>query len=74
MSPERSGAKIIHQPTERVVTVLELLSPANKAPGEDGLEAYWQSEPGSSAVAAIWLSWICSAAASACRWPAAAAG
>jgi hypothetical protein len=32
--------KIIHQPTERVVTVLELLSPANKAPGEDGLEAY----------------------------------
>jgi hypothetical protein len=32
--------KIIHQPTERVVPVLELLSPASKAPGEDGLEAY----------------------------------
>jgi Protein of unknown function (DUF4058) len=32
--------KIIHRPTERVVTVLELLSPANKAPGEDGLKAY----------------------------------
>lgn len=32
--------KIIHLPTERVVTVLELLSPANKVPGEGGLDAY----------------------------------
>jgi len=32
--------KIIHRPDERVVTILELLSPANKAPGADGIEAY----------------------------------
>ena len=28
--------QIIHQATERVVTVLELLSPANKTPGQEG--------------------------------------
>ena len=32
--------QIIHRPTERVVTVLELLSPSNKAPGQDGLGRY----------------------------------
>ncbi len=32
--------RLIHRPTGRVVTVMELLSPINKAPGEDGLEAY----------------------------------
>ena len=32
--------KIIHRPSERVVTVMELLSPANKAAGEGGLDAY----------------------------------
>jgi hypothetical protein len=32
--------RLIHRPTGRVVTVMELLSPANKAPGEDGLDAY----------------------------------
>jgi hypothetical protein len=32
--------RIIHLPTERVVTALELLSPANKVPGEGGLDAY----------------------------------
>jgi hypothetical protein len=32
--------KIIHQPTEKVVTVMELLSPGNKAPGEGGLDLY----------------------------------
>ena len=32
--------QIIHRPTERVVTVLELLSPSNKAPGQDGLGKY----------------------------------
>ena len=32
--------KIIHLPSERVVTALELLSPANKVPGEGGLDAY----------------------------------
>ena len=34
--------KIIHRPTERVVTVMELLSPANKVPGEDGMTNYLQ--------------------------------
>ncbi len=32
--------RVIHRPTERVVTVMELLSPINKAPAEDGLESY----------------------------------
>ena len=32
--------RLIHRPTGRVVTVMELLSPINKAPGENGLEAY----------------------------------
>jgi hypothetical protein len=32
--------RLIHRPTGRVVTVMELLSPFNKAPGEDGVEAY----------------------------------
>ena len=32
--------RLIHRPTGRTVTVMELLSPFNKAPGEDGLEAY----------------------------------
>ncbi len=32
--------RLIHRPTGRVVTVMELLSPINKASGEDGLEAY----------------------------------
>ena len=32
--------QLIHRPTGRVVTVMELLSPINKAPREDGLEAY----------------------------------
>lgn len=32
--------KIIHLPSERVVTALELLSPANKVPGEGGQAAY----------------------------------
>lgn len=31
---------VIHRPTERVVTVLELLSPINKSPAENGLESY----------------------------------
>jgi hypothetical protein len=32
--------RLIHRPTGRVVTVMEVLSPANKSPGEDGLDAY----------------------------------
>jgi len=32
--------RLIHRPTRRVVTVMELLSPTNKAPGEDGLGTY----------------------------------
>ncbi len=32
--------RLIHRPTGQVVTVMELLSPINKASGEDGLEAY----------------------------------
>jgi hypothetical protein len=32
--------KIIKMPQERVVTAIELLSPANKVPGEGGLDAY----------------------------------
>ncbi len=32
--------QLIYHPTGRVVTVMELLSPINKAPREDGLEAY----------------------------------
>jgi hypothetical protein len=32
--------KVIHRPSERVVTVIELLSPANKESGEAGLGAY----------------------------------
>jgi hypothetical protein len=32
--------KVIHRETERVVTVLELLSPTNKARGEGGMNAY----------------------------------
>jgi hypothetical protein len=32
--------EIIHQSTQRVVTVFELLSPTNKSPGEAGLNAY----------------------------------
>ena len=31
---------LTHRLTGRVVTVLELLSPVNKAPGKDGIEAY----------------------------------
>jgi hypothetical protein len=31
---------LTHRMTGRVVTVLELLSPVNKAPGKDGIEAY----------------------------------
>ena len=32
--------RLVHRPTGRVVTVMELLSPTNKSPGEDGLDAY----------------------------------
>ena len=32
--------QIIHQPSERVVTVLELLSPSNKSPSQDGRGEY----------------------------------
>lgn len=32
--------KIIHQPDQQPVTVVELLSPSNKENGEDGIEAY----------------------------------
>jgi hypothetical protein len=32
--------KIVHLPTERVVTVIELLSPSNKLRGEGGLDTY----------------------------------
>lgn len=32
--------RLIHRPTGRVVTVMELLSPTNKTPGEDGLDTY----------------------------------
>ena len=32
--------KVIHTPTRRVVTIVEMLSPINKRPGEDGLDAY----------------------------------
>jgi hypothetical protein len=32
--------KIVHLPSERVVTALELLSPSNKLPGEGGQDAY----------------------------------
>jgi hypothetical protein len=32
--------RLIHRPTGRVVTVLDLLSPINKASSEDGLDAY----------------------------------
>jgi hypothetical protein len=32
--------KIIHRPSERVVTAIELLSPSNKAPGADAVGAY----------------------------------
>jgi hypothetical protein len=32
--------KIIHPRTGRVVTVIEVLSPTNKEPGDDGLDAY----------------------------------
>src|SRR5208282_2115585 len=32
--------RLVHRPTGRVVTVMELLSPINKASGEDGQEAY----------------------------------
>ncbi len=32
--------RLIYRPTGQVVTVMELLSPTNKAPGEDGLDAY----------------------------------
>ena len=32
--------QIIHRATERVVTVMELLSPSNKTPGFGGLEKY----------------------------------
>jgi hypothetical protein len=32
--------RLIHRPTGQVVTVMELLSPINKTPGEDGLDAY----------------------------------
>ncbi len=33
---------VIHRPSERVVTVIELLSPINKTPGKDGLSGYLQ--------------------------------
>lgn len=33
---------VIHRASERVVTVIELLSPINKAPGKDGLGGYLQ--------------------------------
>lgn len=32
--------RLIHRPSGQVVTVMELLSPINKASGEDGLDAY----------------------------------
>jgi Protein of unknown function (DUF4058) len=32
--------RVIHRPTERLVTAIELLSPANKSPGEGGLGTY----------------------------------
>jgi hypothetical protein len=32
--------RLVHRPTGRVVTVMELLSPTNKTPGEGGLDAY----------------------------------
>ncbi|MEK6257921.1 MAG: DUF4058 family protein [Planctomycetota bacterium] len=32
--------KIIHRKRRRVVTVMEVLSPSNKKPGEDGIETY----------------------------------
>ncbi len=32
--------KVIHRPTRRVVTVIEMLSPTNKEPGDDGMNAY----------------------------------
>ncbi len=32
--------KVIHRPTRRVVTVIEMLSPTNKQPGDDGMNAY----------------------------------
>ena len=32
--------RLVHRPTGRVVTVMELLSPTDKAPGKDGLDAY----------------------------------
>ena len=32
--------RLVYRPTGRVVTVLELLSPTNKTPGEGGLDAY----------------------------------
>ena len=32
--------RLIHRPSGRVVTVMELLSPTNKAPSEDGMDAY----------------------------------
>jgi hypothetical protein len=32
--------RLVHRPTGRVVTVLELLSPSNKTPGEGGLDSY----------------------------------
>ena len=41
--PERQiqrHLQIIHQPSERVVTVLELLSPSNKSPSQDGRGEY----------------------------------
>jgi len=31
---------IIHRASQRVITVLELLSPSNKSPGQDGLGRY----------------------------------
>jgi hypothetical protein len=38
----RRHLKLIHRPTGQVGTVMELLSPINKASGEDGLEAYME--------------------------------
>jgi hypothetical protein len=32
--------KVIERPNRRIVTVMELLSPVNKQPGEDGIEMY----------------------------------
>jgi hypothetical protein len=32
--------RVIHRPSERLVTAIELLSPANKSPGEGGLGTY----------------------------------